>query len=186
VFARLPDDFLAVNCFAIHHRADLAVRRAQVEADAAAVQVPPEGFAAFARGRHFLRVAGDDCKGLFVNLFAHELIIELPLATRRVQLLQVFSDALRPADIDLESAFGPQHELDQPFGVVQVFRRARMPIREDNRFKARDFPVGAFQPEDERNATAGGIGAELTVGQRRRAEFRLERRDEFGGDKLKG
>ncbi len=80
VLARLPDDLFAEDRLAIHHRADLAVGCAQVEADPAAVQVAAEGFAGLAGRRHFRRIAGDDREGLLVDLLAHEEVVELALA----------------------------------------------------------------------------------------------------------
>lgn len=44
MFARLPDYFLAVNRRSINDRANLSVRRAQVKADAVALQVTPQQF----------------------------------------------------------------------------------------------------------------------------------------------
>ena len=93
LLARLPDDLLAEDRLAVDHRGDLAVGGAQVEADAAAVQVAAQRLAALARRGHFGSVAGHDGERVRVDLLAHEVVIELARAVRRVDPGDVLADA---------------------------------------------------------------------------------------------
>ena len=96
LLARLPDHLFAVDRLAIDHRADLAVGGAQVEADAAAVQVAPERLAGLAGRRDIFRgVTGNDREGLFVDLLAHEVVVELARAAGGVHRVRGGSAMLR-------------------------------------------------------------------------------------------
>ena len=79
LLARLPHDLLAVDGVAVDHRGDLAIRGSEIEADAAAVQVAPEGPRGLALLGDLCRFAGHYGEGLLEAPLAHEAAIELAL-----------------------------------------------------------------------------------------------------------
>ena len=133
---RLPDDLFAVDRLAVNHRRNLAVGCAQVKADPAAVQVAAQRPAAFGGGRHFVRRAYHDGEGVLVNFLAHKVIVKLPRARRRIDLLNVLSDVGRPAHIDLPAAALPEQKLHKALGILQVGFGVGMPIWKDGGLKA--------------------------------------------------
>ncbi|MEZ4767990.1 MAG: hypothetical protein R2844_06125 [Caldilineales bacterium] len=142
---RLPDDLVAPYRLPVEHGRHFEVGRAQVEADAAAVQVAAERLAGFLLRRRLVGRAGDDCERPLVDGLAHEVIVESPRPVRRVNAADVVSNARRPAHRDLPAAPGPEQELDQPLGVGQVGSGAPVVFGEGNGVKPRDGSIGAFQ-----------------------------------------
>ena len=184
LFDRLPHDLVAEDRLAIDHRRDLQIGRAQVEADAAAVQVASQRLTALACRGRFISAAAHHGERMAVDLLAHEAIIELARAVRRIDPGDVFSDAARPADGDLPAAARPQEELRDPLGVGQVGFKAGMTIRERHRLVARHGAVGAFQGDDQRHALAGSrdLCSESPVDECCGSKFRLQRGNKSGGD----
>ena len=173
---RLPHDLVAEDRLAIDHGRDLQIGRAQVEADAAAVQVASQRLTALARRGRFISAATHDGERMAVDLLAHEVVIELARAVRRIDLGDVLTDAARPADGDLPAAARPQQEFDDPLGIGQIGFEAGMAVRESDRLVARHGAVGTLQADDQRHALAGSrdLLPERPVGERCGSEFRLQ------------
>jgi hypothetical protein len=123
---RLPDDLVAPHRLPVDHGRHLEVRRAQVEADAAAAQVGTELQLALVSGGYVCERDADHLEGAQVYLLTHETGIESVVAVHPVCRLDALCCALRPGDKDPVPAVLPQQELEQPFGVEQVLASTGM------------------------------------------------------------
>ena len=106
----VPDHFLGVDTLAIDDGRDLPVGAACIKADAAAIQMTAHGEGGFIGLGTFVQGQVQDLKVLFVEL-VEEIAVEAPLAFGTVSGLQLFCDGRAAADIDPETADGPQQEL---------------------------------------------------------------------------
>ena len=95
LYARVPAHFFAEDHFAVDDGGAFAIARAQVETDAAAVQVAAQrrGSLAF-HGRVFVGSALDGQR-LAVNALAHKFVIEGAHAARTVDAAQIVGRGAR-------------------------------------------------------------------------------------------
>jgi hypothetical protein len=186
MFSGFPDDFFAVNGLVIHHGADFALGSAQVEADAAASQVAAQLLAGLTHRRYFGWLTSDHGESFFVNLFTHEVKVKFTLAIWRIDFTNMLRDEARTAYLNLPAAALPEQEFYNAIDIVQVSRGERVAFRENDRLKAPEFPIVAFQPDDERYANPGGILAEGPVCERSGAEIRVKRWDKKRLYQVKG
>ena len=89
----VPGDLVAEDDFAIDDGGALAVAGAQVEADAAAIQVTAEGSGGFAFLGAGIVGHALDGHGAAVDAFAHEAVVEGARALGRVDGAEVIGDA---------------------------------------------------------------------------------------------
>ena len=74
----IPHRLITEDRLAVDDCGDLAITRAEIKTDAAAVPVASQRRALFAGGRHRLGSHERDSEGSFVDFFAHQLRIETP------------------------------------------------------------------------------------------------------------
>src|SRR5258706_15510422 len=73
---RVPSDFLAKNRSAVEERCYLSIAGAQIKSDPAAIEMASEWGREFPLGRQIFGARQNHCKGLFVNLVAHDRGVE--------------------------------------------------------------------------------------------------------------
>ena len=158
----------------------LRSRRAEVEADAAAVEVPAERRACLARRRHLVRRrTSTTVNGVLVDVSPMKSVVEGARAARRVGLRSRCSPmARRPADVDLPAAALPQQELDQPLDVASGSPPRAGGRRGRRASRSARAAVGSLQADHERHAAARGcdLAAEARLARTARAEAGIERR----------
>src|ERR1017187_9941125 len=171
----VPGDLVAEDDFAFDDGGALAVAGAQVEADAAAIQVTAErrgGFALLGAG-----VIGHavDGHGAAVDAFAHEAVVEGARALRRVDGAQVAGDARFAGNGDAAAAFLPEQVLQKAFGVAMVDGDVVAVVRQDGGAEDGDPTVTALQCDGQR--TGAAVLRECAIGavpERGRQELRVE------------
>ena len=114
---RVPDHLLGEHGLPVHHGGHLPVGPAGVEANAAAVYMPADGLGHVPLLGDL--VADDHFEGPLVHA-GHEVGVKGPGSGEGVGLLQIGTDPLVAADIDLPAALHPQQALHQPVHVVAV------------------------------------------------------------------
>ena len=115
----VPDDFLAIDDFAVDHRAHLSVASARVEPDTAAFQIAAHAHRAiFLRG-DFVFLQPGHLEKTLVNA-AHEIHVERPRACRRIGFLQPLIDFFASRDGNLITADHPQNRFCKPFRNTEI------------------------------------------------------------------
>ena len=119
-----PNHFLGVHGLAVNHGADLPVRSAGIEADAAALKVAAHllrGIVVFGNLVHQQNLEG------MLEHVCHVVPVKFLLAAGTVDAAQVVINHFVAADINAEAALHPQDELYQAVNVEAVsflhFRR---------------------------------------------------------------
>ena len=103
LIARVPLHLCAVYRLAVNHRAELPVAGAEIEADAAALQVAAQRDGALLGRRGLVGVGDLHLKRLLVHL-RPELVVEGPQPLGGVGLLDELTDAAGAAEVDLVPA----------------------------------------------------------------------------------
>ena len=122
----IPDHFLGVDAFTVHHCGDLPVGAACVKADAAAVHVAAHGLRLFIGGGAAFQRQVQDFQVPLVEL-VHKGEVKVPLTFGGVGLLEPLRQLGAAADGHPEAAGGPEQELDVTFyipiiGLGHIFR----------------------------------------------------------------
>jgi hypothetical protein len=147
LFTWFPDHLFAKDRLAINDRRDLNIRRPQVKADAAPIQVTPQCLLPLTPGRHLLRGAGYDDECPLVNVLSHEVIIKGARAIRRVALFDVVSNALGAAHENPPATALPEEEFDQSLYIREVGIKSGVIIAEDLRLETRHRPIRPLKAE---------------------------------------
>ena len=180
-----PLDLFGEDDFPVDQRRALAVGAAEIEPDAAAVEIAPER----ERRRGFLREPAlfddDDFNALLEGLL-EEVVVERALAVRRVDLGEHFRHVRRvfSGKINLGAAARPEHELHDALDVGLVQRGEFRRAGQTNRAEHGGGAVRALKSDGERRGV-GGFFRELAVfavpqhgGNERGIDFG----NEFGGN----
>ena len=114
-----PNYLLGVDGLPVHHRRNLAVRTAGVEADAAAVHVAANGLG-IVLGLGDL-VAEHHLKGMFKDV-CHVVKVEILNASGGKVLPEIPGYSFLPGYVDLKATLHPQDGLDQAVDIVPVGR----------------------------------------------------------------
>ena len=174
---RVPRHLLGEDDAPVDDCGALAIRAAEVEADAAAIQVAAQRHGGFAGRGHVGEIAGLDGELPAIDLAAHELGIEFPRAGRGVNAAQHFGNRRIAADDHAPAAARPEEELHEPLHVAAVEGHGVAGVREDDCVVARDRAIGALQRDGERvrAGIGGAAGAVCAIPQRSGHEAGVER-----------
>ncbi len=148
----VPGDLLAEDGLPIHDGAHLAVARAEVEPDAAAVQVTAERPGLLVGGRHAVGRGGLDDE-LPVIGGRHQVGVETPAAPPRVRFLQELGHFRGTADDDLIPAPHPEQRLDQAFGIPEPGFEQGVRPGKHGRFEPAQRAVGPLETDDQRHGS---------------------------------
>ena len=141
----IPLHLLAPHHLAVDHRRRLAVAAPQVEADAAAVEVPAQRGGAGALGRqlaggHHLERAAEDP-------LAHRLGIEAAGGAVAVVGGEPGRQLGRPVEVEAEAAARPERQLGQPLEVDEVGGRLGVGRRQQLGLEVKHRAVGLLERE---------------------------------------
>ncbi len=181
---RGPDHLFGEDGLAVHDGGDLTVRGAEVEADAASVEMAPERSTGLSCGGHILGCGAYHCEWMAVDILAHEVVIELPFTTGCVGCLKVAGDGGWSPQVGLPSAALPEQELEKALCLTKAGRLTGMALGEDSGLEARDRSACPLETHDEPRSSArfGHFLLELPVGQNCGPEIGIERRNDGGRD----
>lgn len=174
----IPDDFFGEDGDAILDGGDFAIGAAEVEADAAAVEVAAEGRGGGAFGGELGGV--DDFEGFFVDAFAHDVGVELAGGGVGVVGAELVGEFARAVEVDAVAAAGPEEEFGEPFDVEGVGRGERMVGGGDDGLVMEEGAVGLFDGEGDGNSAGAESLAEGACGEGGGAEAGVEGRRDSG------
>src|SRR5450432_2284817 len=123
--AGIPGNFVAEDQFAICPRGAFTIARAQVKANAIAIQMPAQRCGGFSFRGSVLKGSGLDSQWPAMHALADEFPIESARSRGRVDATQIFGDARIASEGDAVSAFLPEQELQHPLRVALVERNIR-------------------------------------------------------------
>ena len=143
----IPHSLLAEHDLAIHHRGHFAIASAEIEADAASIEMAPERFGHSTRRRKFMR--DDNLDGMVVNFLADDVRVELARGRLAKVLRQLVADCLRPIEKHTPAAPTPQKELHQPLDINKIARRTGRTLGKNLRRKIKHRAIGLLnrQPD---------------------------------------
>ena len=117
----VPGDFFGEDDFAIDDGGGFAIGAAEVEADAAAVEVTTEGGGGAVGWREFVYFAGDDLDGLAEHAGADGFAVEGLGTVGGVEGGEHGGEVVVAGDVDAAAAAGPEQEFEGAFdgGLVE-------------------------------------------------------------------
>ena len=115
----IPHDFIGENDLAVLHGGAFPVARAEVEAHAAAFEMPSETVLRLAGRRGVLVRDGLDFERRFIDL-RHAGMIEGSFAVRSIDICKRRRDLIRSRDNDPASPGDPQQTLHEAFRMTRV------------------------------------------------------------------
>ena len=173
---RVPDGFVAEHDLAFDDRRHFAVAAAEVEADAAPVQMAAQRSGAAAFGRQGFRM--DHLDRVIEHPLAHEVRVELARGCLAIMRRQLRGQRRRPVEVNAEAAARPEQELRDALQVSEIARRLRMGVRQNRGREVGDVAVGLFQGQADGHGVARGLRLRTkgAVGQDRGPKRRVEHR----------
>ena len=179
---RVPDHFLGINYFPIHHGGAFAVGTAQVKTDAASVQVAAQCHGAgvflgkFFHGNlfHFNRGA--------VNLLADEIPVEFADTALAIAGGQHVRNSVIPGDEDDIAALLPQQEFHNALHIGFIQGNVFSGMGKKLAGPAETGPVIAGQSDIHlmRSRIGGGFGLKSLIPKNGRHEAGVQHRRDFG------
>src|SRR5688572_25065486 len=109
--ARIPNGYFTENCFAVLHRSDLAIARAEVETNPAALPVLAQRRCGLALGRKSFRGAANELERPLVNLRAHDVGVEATAVGVAVMMAQLVCEIRRTRKVDFAGAARPKQKF---------------------------------------------------------------------------
>ena len=182
---RVPGDLLGIHDLAIDERRGLAIAAAQVEADAASLEMPAHRHSGLDRRRQRFEGRRLDRKPAAKDFRAHERVIEGPRARRAVDFRKRGSNVVGTGHEHLWTALHPEEKFQQSLRIDQRECRRRMACRQDAAIMAKHRAIRSHEHERE-GAGAGILRHERRVGatpQRGGHKLRIERWSHFGVDR---
>ena len=152
--ARVPHHLFAEHDLAVDDRAGLAVARAEIKADAAAVEVAAERRGHLLGIRHSLGARHDYLERVLVDA-AHEVEIELARSCRRIDRLDVLPDCGWTAHVKLPPTALPQQGLHEPLDVEQRGSQVSGRWRHHRCRECRDRAVAPFKRQTQWHSAHG-------------------------------
>ena len=179
---RVPLELFAPDDSAVHERRHLAVAPAEVEPDAAAVEVPAERRGGGPRGRQIRR--RDHLDRVAVDAVPDDRRVEAARGAVAEMSAQPLDQRDGRVEVNAEAAARPQRELDQPLEHPGVGHGGGIVVREQIGREAGDSAVRLLEREAYVDRASGGPRALLedALGQRGGAEQRVEHRRHARGD----
>lgn len=177
----VPGDFLAIHDGAVDDGGCFAVTAAEVESDAAAAEVTPEGLGAGVGLGQGLRQDCADVEGVPIDALAHHHGVEAAGGVVSVVELEGGHQRGRSGDPYPESAARPEQELQPAFEAREIRGGFGVVGRKDRRVESERRAVGLFKDcvHGYRLAGFGDSMREGAVGQDWRAEQGIQdRRDD--------
>ena len=170
----IPHDLFAELHFTINHRSRLAVTAAQVEANAAAIQVPANR----TRLRIFRGQFGTrhDLERVTIVLHANHVVVKFAELVGPVVFLQPIDISIRAAQVNLPTATLPQEKFHHAFEVTEIIRLQLVVSRKQHGAVMNHGAISLLEANADVHGRTGIASCclEGTVHQNRRAKGGME------------
>jgi hypothetical protein len=179
---RVPNSLIAEHDLSVYEGGDLSVAAAEVEADAAAIEMAAKGSSAAPFGRQLIRM--HDFDGMIEHTFANDFGVEFAGGSFAVMRGEPGGQIGRSLEMKAKTAARPKQELGEAFEVSEIARGSRGGAGEDLGGKMGHVAVGLLKRQADWNRIGGGFhaGAKGAIGQNRRPKSGIENRLDSGRD----